>query len=252
MYAAVLKDSIEAEKKGIDYSYNNEDKIILSQLLKEINTCMSCDYHYLAELSFFRIDGIGKIVEQYIDMFQSETIRSILMCQMVNNKVENCAKRVFDLYLHFKDSKEYISAPNMPSPAHIYTKYDNVFKSLKPKKIQQELLDLLSNPRDAYYLPLTVRMLASWKIPELKEKLLEYLDGSNLNVESVGLFDECGDFFPSFECICRELKFIALDGLQYYPTKEVLEKISQYMCSEDADIRETTKKVVKKIKKKII
>lgn len=55
-YSEVLVDSIEREKKGIDYICPKADKELLRELLDEINSHAGTDYHYLAELDAFNTD----------------------------------------------------------------------------------------------------------------------------------------------------------------------------------------------------
>ena len=147
--------------------------------------------------------------------------------------------------MHFKSSDEYISAPNKPTPAHIYVRYDNAFNSLKPRKIKNELIKLAYNPRDAFYLPLTIRMLASWKLPELKELLISFLCDTNIKLQDIDLLEESAESFLSLENIRRELKFTAIDGLKYYPSSETITLIEKLVYDSDSDIRILAKKSLK-------
>jgi len=129
----------------------------------EINCCFGTNFHYLAEIDRFNIHGSGEIMAKYISSFPSETVRGFLIPQIVADRLKDADKLILQLYLHFKNSDEYIAKPEEPSPAHIYVRYDNAFKSLKPKRLQNELLKPAHDPRNAFYLPFTMRMLASWK-----------------------------------------------------------------------------------------
>ncbi len=132
---------------------------------------------------------------KYINRFQSESVRCYLIPQIVSDRVKDCERLAFELYVHFKNSKEYISSPGEPSPAHIYVRYDNAFKALKLKRMKHEPTGVVSNPRDAFYLTLTVRMLASWKIPELEQICFYFLDGSCITNDSLGLPDQDTNYY---------------------------------------------------------
>ena len=245
MINTVLQDSIENEKDGLEYRYSDSDREILNEMFAELNALYQTDFHYLAELDAYSIKGAGELFLKHIDRFESEYIRAILMTQIVDNGVKNAEQIVLRLYQHFKSSDEYISKQNQPSPAHIYAKYDNAFAKLKPKRIKDELLSLIATPRDACYLPLTVQMVASWKIPELQEVLISYLDGSDISAESVGMPVDSEGYFPSLDFIKRQIKFSAIAGLKYYPCDKIKKMLTE--CSDDADkdFAQAAKKVVK-------
>ena len=241
-YSKVLIDSIEREQKGLDYICPKADRDLLHKLLDEINIYTGTNYHYLAELDAFNISGAGSIVAKYITEFSSEGIKGYLIPQMVSDKIKDCDKLVFQLYMHFRLSEEYIAKPGEPAPAHIYVRYDNAFKNLKPKRLAETLVELAHNPRDAVYLPLTMRMLASWKLPEMKNLLLSYAANDSISAQDVGIHDGEQVFFPSVESIKRELTFTAINGLKYYPSAEVTDVITSLTSSSDKDIKLAAKR----------
>ena len=245
MNTKVLQDSIENEKNGLEYRYSDSDREILNEMFAELNALYRTDFHYLAELDAYSIKSARELFLKHIDRFESEYIRAILMTQIVEDGVKNAEQIVLRLYQHFKISDEYISTQNQPSPAHIYTKYDNAFAKLKPKRLKDELLALIGTARDACYLPLTVQMLASWKIPELQEVLISYLDGSDITAESVGLLADAEGYYPSLDFIKRQIKFSAIAGLKYYPCDKVKKLLMEYSADADKDIAQAAKKVVK-------
>lgn len=241
-YSKVLIDIIEREQKGLDYICPKADRELLHKLLDEINIYTGTNYHYLAELDAFNISGAGSIVAKYITEFSSEGIKGYLIPQMVSDKIKDCDKLVFQLYMHFRLSEEYIAKPGEPAPAHIYVRYDNAFKNLKPKRLAETLVELAHNPRDAVYLPLTMRMLASWKLPEMKNLLLSYAANDSISAQDVGIHDGEQVFFPSVESIKRELTFTAINGLKYYPSAEVTDVITSLTSSSDKDIKLAAKR----------
>ncbi|MGN1155744.1 MAG: hypothetical protein ACI4TK_06170 [Agathobacter sp.] len=106
-YSKLILDSIEREKNGTDYRCPEADKVLLSELLCEINRYAGTDLNYLAELDAFHIPGAGKIVVKYVERFSSESVRGYLIPKLVSDKIQECDKLVLQLYLHFKSSNEY-------------------------------------------------------------------------------------------------------------------------------------------------
>lgn len=243
-YSKVLIDSIEREKKGVDYIYPKADQKLLHILLDEINSYTDTNFHYLAELDAFNIPGAGSIVAKYITEFSSEGIKGYLISQMVSDRIKDCDKLVFQLYMRFRTSDEYIAEPEKPAPAHIYARYDNAFKSLKPKRLAKDLIKLAHSPRDAFYLPFTMRMLASWRLPEMKDLLLSYSAKDSFSAQDVGIYDNGQQFFPPLEFMRRELIFTAIEGLKYYPSADVKEIITSFANSTDKDIKSAAKRTL--------
>lgn len=247
-YDRVILDAIEREKSGLDYIYSCEDLDILHGLLDEINNICQTNFKYLAELDFFNITGSGKIIAKYIEKFSSETIKAMLIPQIVLDKVDDYEQLILNLYLKFKDSKDYISPKGIAAPSHIYVRYDNAFRKFKSKKILDKLLKIVMNPRDAFYLPLTTKMLSSKKDIALKEKLIFYLNEANITENSIGIENE-GTYYPSLLFIRRELKFLSIYGLRYYPEDDVILILEKLLYSTDEDIVVATKKSLSYIQK---
>lgn len=248
-YDKELLDSIERERIGSDYFCQLDDKKILTTMIDKINENCGTSIRYLAEIDAFNIPGSGTIMVQYLNQFQSESIRSYLIPQIVSDRVKDCAKIVLLSYLHFKDSDEYISAPGEPAPAHIYVRYDNAFRTLKPKKLKYELVSLAYNPRDAFYLPFTMRMLASWRIPDLDGVFASYMGDDKVTHESVGLPEQAENSFPSLSFMKRELKFTAIDCMKYYPSVRNLQLIICHLDDPDKDIGFAARRALRFIEK---
>lgn len=244
-YGKTLLQSIEREKSGLDYICPKADKELLHKLLGEINSYAGTNFHYLAELDAFDIPGSGNIIAKHITEFSSEGVKGYLIPQMVSDKIEDCDILVFQLYMQFRLSNEYISKPGEPSPAHIYVRYDNALKKLRPKRLAKELVELAHNPRDAFYLPFTMRMLASWKIPEMKHLLISYATVDSFTAQDIGIYDGDCQFDRMLNFMNRELKFTAIDGLKYYPSAEVREIITSFANSADKDIKSAAKRTLK-------
>lgn len=241
---SILEESIENEIKGKEYIYTSEDRVILDKMFEEINETLNGDYHYLAEIDLRFIEGSGRIMIKYITQFSSEGVRAYLLPHIWRELGKESAEMIYQLYLHFKESEFYISKPNKPAPAHIYVRYDNAFMRLKPKKLKKELFNLINNPRDAFYLPFTTRMLASWKMDQMEDVLVSYLHSENIQNETLGIYSN-DVFYPPAEFIKRELKFAAIDGLKHYPSIENIELIKKYANDSDKNIKACAEKTLK-------
>ena len=244
-YNKIIGDHILREKAGIDYCRDKLDDELLFNLFNEINNQLGTNIRYLSELDSYNIIGSGEIISKYITNFSSESIKAYLVPQLVFNKVKDCDKLILQLYLHFKSSKEYFSETAKSTPAHIYVRYDNAFRKLKPKRLKTDLLQLSYSQRDVFYLPFTMRMLASWRVPELKEQLISFLTEANITEQSFGLKEDVS-LLPF---IRRQLLFTALDGLKYYPSQETIKLIERYVDNEDTDINSIAKRTQALIEK---
>ena len=225
--------------------YSQADRIVLTEMLNLINQRLGSNIYYLAELIAYKITGVSDIVKSYIYKFDSQAVRAYLLPLLIADRPLDCGEMVFQLYLCFRESKEYIASQGMPAPASIYTRYDNAFRELKSKRLQSRLVDILSNPRDAYYLPLTIRMVASWSPNEFCDILQKYALGSSFTAKEVGILcDDCS-YFPSFSTMVREVQLSAIACLKYYPTAETIRILTLCAQNVDMDISKAAKKSLK-------
>ena len=243
----LLNYLIDQEKIGAEYVTTGADKDRLIALMKEVRSKTGKDIQYLAQLDNLQIYGIGEIVGQYIGAFESEFVKSCLLDFLVEDRIEDCGQRIYQMYLHFKTTDTYLSSSGKSAPLGITVRYDNAFKRLKPKKLKNELCALVNYPRDVFYLPLTMRMLASWKMPELEMLLKYYLDTTNITPQSVGLPAST----PTLDFLKKEIRFTAIHGLRYYPSNENCEIISQFLQFENPDVVIAAKKTLDYMKKQI-
>lgn len=243
MHEAVLRDAIKKEIRGEDYCYTAFDKALLGKMFAEINRKLGTHIRYLAEMDAFIYHGSGEIVARYIRQFESESVRGFLLPQIIADKVPDCDLLTYELYMHFKNSDSYISQQFKSSPLHITGSYDNTFRRLRPRRLKAELLELARSPRDAEYLPFTMIMLASWRVPQMHDILLSYADSDRLTPEDIGL-DPNDDRrrAPSLETIKNSLKYTAIAGLKYYATPEAKAVLERFAASDDKDTRDAAEK----------
>lgn len=240
-YRAMLRDSIEAEKNGEEFVLNKHDKAVLKEMTDEINSELGTKIHYWAEIASFTIHGAGHIMQKYLDRFESEGIKAYLVEQMERDGVESIAEIALVWFQHFRESSEYISAPGESSPAYINIRYDNLFRRQKPRRLKQELMDIVSNPRDAFELPLTTKMLSSWKMKDMEPILHRYFHSELITAEEFGITED-GNYFPSCKTMRRQLLFIAIMSLKYYPTDENVSLLESIADSDDEDVRKAVSK----------
>lgn len=232
MYGKMLLTNIQREKDGTDYIYGPEDRHVLQQMLKEINENQGTNLHYLAEIDAFNLKGAGEIMRKYIACFQSESVRAYCIPQMVEDRIPDCDAVLLSLYRHFQKSSEFLPV-NRVLPAHIYVRYDNAFKRRKSKRCQNELLKVVLDPISTFYLPLTVKMLSSWKVSALYEYLLRC---AHHQVTFPSEFQEA----LSKEQLAfanRQIMFTVIAGFRYFATEEAAEILRDLSHSDDHDIR---------------
>ena len=245
IYGKVLEDSIKREKMGMVYS--EVDKFVLSEMLDDINACFGTSFHYLAEIDLLHVKGSGQIMAKYLNEFQGEGIKAFIIPHLVMDKIDGCASIVLQTYFNFRHSDEYNSVQGESNPAFIFVRYDNAFRKLKPKKFKNDLLSLACCPKDAFYLPFTMRMLASWKIPELERVFLQYLDGESISYETVGIPFQPEKYYSRLCFMRRELKFTAIECLKYYPSDRIIEIMKEYSNDSDKDIALAANKTLRYI-----
>lgn len=90
-------------------------------------------------------------------------------------------------------------------------------------------------------------MLASWRIPEIRDLLICYANSDQLTIQDVGLYDSEEKVYPPLEFIQRELKFTAIDGLKYYPSLETRDIIESFLVGTDENIQSAARRTLKRI-----
>jgi hypothetical protein len=248
MLNKVLFDCIQSEISGTDYTCSNEDRLLLDEMIHELNMIAGTSYSYLAELDSCSIPDADKVVSSYIERFSSESVRAYLLPHIAIERNAASACMILRMYNHFRESEEYIATSQHSVPAHIYVRYDNAFRKIHSKRIKNEWLELSKSARDAFYLPLTMRMLAAWKLPGLYEILVGYALGDDLDAKAFGLNTE-GESYPTVEFMTRELRFTAIDCLRHYPSQSTVDIIQRYIDGPDADIVMASKKTLKALMK---
>ena len=242
VFYSAFKDEIQAEIDG--KTYDEHDREILQKICSEINALAGTNLKYLIELDRLNIPGAGYIIAKHIGQLHSEWAKACLLDPMVQDRIPDGDKMLFRLFKAFDCSEDSLHRPE----AH-YVRYDDAICRLKPKKIKFELLELAHDPNFAIQLPFTMRMLASWKLPEMKDLLLLYLFESSVDLSSVKGYEGVqGSAREPF--LRRKLVLRALNGLKYYPSEDVINAVLPFANDSDADICAAAKKTLKHISSK--
>lgn len=92
----------------------------------------------------------------------------------------------------------------------------------------------------AVELPLTVGMLASWRMPEMKPFLLSCLEGRDRPARDFGLSD--GADGQILQYARDALVYRGLHGLRYFPDPEALEVLRDYESCANESMRAAARK----------
>ena len=161
------------------------------------------------------------------------------MPKIINDRTKKCDILLLHLYKQFRLSNDYSCVNEKITNSHITVHYDNEFLQMKSKRIAKDLISILKNPLDAYYLPLTLRKIASWKIEGFENILNKYVSLIK------NYYD--GNYFTSICKIIdiRELTFTVIACLKYCPifgNKACLESLYSI---NDNDLFVAIRKVLK-------
>ena len=123
---------------------------------------------------------------------------------------------------------------------------------LRPKRLKNELYELIINPKDAYYFPYTVRMLSSWNYPNMEEKLKEYIRNDytradfGFNENSIKI-----ENIDWLKLMKKSLLKTGLENLRYYPSEENIDILKKYVDYKEQEIQKTAKKSLDKMQVQI-
>lgn len=241
-YGVILRDIIEGEKKGEEYRTTPEDKVVLKEMLKEINALSGRNFKYFAELDHYHVDGAGEIVRKYIHRFSSEMPKALILSQMWMDNIDGCDELILSMYYDFKKSREYLARTGQASPAYICANYDNSFCKMKSKRIEDRLIELMGAPMDAYILAVTGKMLSRRRPDDMKPILLRYAE-EIITPAELGMDEQYAeDYIPAYSFVTEQLKYGALRNLKYCRGDEVLAVLQDNMNGQHKGFAETARK----------
>ena len=250
VYGSLLNFLISEELRDGKNWYSQADWITFREMIGEVNRKLGTNMIYWSEFSYLRPEGAEDILLEFMDMFEAEDIRAELAFQIASNPKTKNLLSAFDAYLLFRKSQLYGFYCDKAEQFVTTNKYDNAIWREKPKKRKYELLEILSSPLDAAHLPITAKMVASWKMPEMEPLLWKYADDEYLESLDFGLSDEEKILFEKIVGVHKEtIRYIGYVGLKYYPSEKVEALYQKLLLSENEDYRYCAKKGIRHLEK---
>ena len=210
------------------------DDVLIHDMVREINAAVNGRFRGYSDIVDQYIQGAGEIVLKYIFRLEKHMTRASLLHHLVGNKtyaikhVKHAPEVVWRLYEAFRDSEEYVDWG-------IQQYYDDAFVRLRSKALAARLIASIRNPLEFSALPRTVKMLATWKNPELEPILLDVLEHSEKMEAYLQTQDVRERFAFDDQQIERECRrwsttavLKAVIGIQHYPSQRAIQLLRQY------------------------
>ena len=161
---------------------------------------------------------------------------------MYLDKVEDCDSLIIDLYFSFIRKRDCFLITQMNVLSYISCCYDNAFKKMKTKKIRYKIAELLDNPLDAYYLPLTMEMITKDSPNKTKNVWIHYIRDVITPVE-MGFRTDIEDRDSSkFELMVEQLKYNSIVALKYCDGEDVMEVLDGLAKGDHKGFSDTAQK----------
>lgn len=213
LYTQSISEEIH-DRNDIQYRHDYE---IVDLMIEEINQLgYNLKYETDLRLREFHDRKLIPIYKKYYLQFDNIGFAEDTLGMIAKKGFSEAVPIVQQLYDILKQN----------APLYQIASCDNAFYQIKDKKSIHLFLGYLNNEEDVIHLPLTMLLLAKWKIPEAKVMFLQYLDNSN-----------------------REIVFTAIEALSYYEDSngEIKTLIEQKLASSDKDIIVVAKKALRRI-----
>lgn len=215
----LYEQSISEELHDRDKAEYQHDYQVVDLMIEEINRLgYSFKFETDLRLREFNDKNLVPVYEKYYLQFDNLGFAEDLLNMIAKKGFTEAMPIVQNLYDILKQG----------APLHQIASCDNAFYQIKDKKSMRLFLRYLNNEKDVIHLPLTMLLLAKWKVPEAKVMFLQYLNNSN-----------------------REIVFTAIEALSYYddPENEIKVLVERKLESSDKDVRAAVKKALKRMKK---
>lgn len=220
------------------------DETLMKQMVQEINAAVGEHFRGYSDIVDRYVAGAGEIVEKYIFQFESHMTRASLLHHLVGNRtyaiksVNNAAEIVWQLYTDCRTSAEF-------AEWGIQQYYDDAFVRLRAKVLADRLIESIRNPLEFSALPRTVKMLASWRKPQLEGILLNVLqkpEEMENYLHSLEIQRRFGFDQMQIEKECRRWKSTAVlkavVGIAYYPSQRAVELLCLYEANKRTEMQE--------------
>lgn len=215
----LYKEAVRIELEDRRKDSERHDFKIIDDMINDINSLgYALKYEADLRLREFHDRSLVPIYSKYYLRFRNVGRAEDLLSLIAKKGFCESTPLVIRLYEKIKTHESL----------HQIASCDNALVEIEDKSNLNIYLDYLRNEEDVVRLPLTMIMLAKWKIPEAKELFYRYLDSTN-----------------------REVLFTAIEGLSYYddPNGQLRRDISIHLDSIDQDIVIVAKSALKRLSK---
>lgn len=220
------------------------DDVLIHDMVREINAAVKGRFRGYSDIVDQYIQDAGEIVLKYIFQLEEHMTRASLLHHLVGNKtyaikpVEHVPEVVWQLYEAFRDSEEYVVWG-------IQQYYDDAFVRLRSKALAERLIASIKNPLEFSALPRTVKMLATWKNPELEPVLLDVLEHSGkmeAYLKTQAVQERFAFDHQQIQRECRRWNTTsvlkAVVGIQHYPSERAILLLRQYEAGKQAEMQQ--------------
>jgi hypothetical protein len=213
----VYNSTIEHEIEWRNDKVNEHDVSMMDELLKEINE-LGYEYKYEADLICRDLNDkrIINILKKFIGKFKDEGISAELVGVIGIKGFNDVTEIVINNYIDSSIQTKFRQG----------VFYDNALYNISDKRYISEYINFLKNEQNATNLPLTMLMIAKWRVEDAKHLFVKYLS----KTDSV-------------------LGFTAIEALSYYNDPTLINCLEPLLKSSNKDIVRAVKKSIKKLNK---
>lgn len=217
----LYKEAVKEEKIDRKNPSEKHDFEIIDAIINEMNQ-LGYNLKYEADLRLreFHDKALISIYSKYYLKFENLGHSEDLLSMIDKRGFYESMPLVINLYEQIKKQEGL----------HQIASCDNSFVNIQDKNYLPTFLDYLKNEEDVIRLPLTMLMLAKWRVKEAKPFYRKYLEHKN-----------------------REIVFTAIECLSYYedPDSSSKKAISEKLNSQDKDIVLAAKKALNRMTKQM-
>ena len=218
LYEHAVEEELRRRKKP-EYQH---DYALIDDMIEEIRQ-LGYNVKYYTDIISYSIirTEIVEVILKYIDRFENRGFTAELVSSIGNKNNKHITARIIELY-----NSEYSDFDVKNQRPHLSVFFDNAFNRLKDKRYIDDYIGWLADPEIAVLLPVTMYMLARWKLPEAQELFIRYLDYEDND----------------------SIVTLSIKALSYYKDEESKELIRSMQESENAKISEFARLVYAKMK----
>ncbi len=215
----VYNSAIEHELEWRKNKDNKHDVELLENLIKEVNN-LGYSFKYEADFLYREIkdNRFFAILKKYIGKFDNEGISANLLGSLSYLTNSEIVEYVLERITVVKNMDVMNRKMNLMV-------CDNLLNNYRNKNHIAEYLQILNDIINAENLPLTMLMLAKWKVKEAKPLFIKYLNEAD------------------------SLKFTAIEALVLYKDSSIIPLLKPLLSSSNKNIVSHVKKAISSLKK---